>query len=157
MDNPKSLQEPFRLRAFLESMDEFINDEKHYQMLMQDIAAVDALIAHKTGGENMEIKTASQAADFLREQGILVSRSLARLTTVVMYERGQLCFYSTLNDEELVELARHLQRKHAAESRVSASAGVIADQCTPDASGAPDKEPARGQWPPAPEMKGGAE
>lgn len=48
MDNPKSLQELIKLRAFLESMDEFISDEKHYQMLMQDIAAVDALIAHKT-------------------------------------------------------------------------------------------------------------
>lgn len=103
----------------------------------------------------MEIKTASQAADFLREQGMLVSKSLARLTTVVMYERGRLCFYSTLNDEELVELARHLQQKHAAESRVSGSAGVIADQCTPDTSGAPEKELARGQWPPAPKMKGG--
>ena len=65
MDNPKSLQELIKLRAFLESMDEFINDEKHYQMLMQDIADVDALIAHKTGGENMEretINTARQAA-----------------------------------------------------------------------------------------------
>lgn len=44
MKNPnKSLQALLELRAFLESMHECINDEKHYQMLMQDIAAIDAV------------------------------------------------------------------------------------------------------------------
>lgn len=44
----QSLQELIELRALLDSMNAYINDEKHYQMLMHDFAAVDALIARHT-------------------------------------------------------------------------------------------------------------
>ncbi len=44
----QSLHELIELRAFLDSMNALINDEEHYQMLMHDIAAVDALIACQT-------------------------------------------------------------------------------------------------------------
>ena len=86
MENQKSLQELMKLRAFLEGMDECINDEEHYQILMRHIAATDALIAQQLAVRTVEITAAPQAARLLRQNGMTSGEARPHLAGVLMRE-----------------------------------------------------------------------
>lgn len=101
--------------------------------------------------------TASRAAQVLRELGMLVSPSLAGLTTVIAFERGRLSLYRVLDDEELVELVRQLQLLHAGEGRGLVSVGDASDAHKGELSSAHREESVRGRRSPVAGMKGGGQ
>ena len=74
----------------------------------------------------MRITTASHAVQLLRELGMLVSPSLARLTSIIAFERGRLVLYLILDDQELVALARLPQLLHAGGGRIPSPVGISA-------------------------------
>jgi len=91
----------------------------------------------------MDQTIAQHAVAFMMAQGLLVSRSSARLTSVVVYDRGRMSFSSFLDDEEFVALARPLQQEQADECGMRVSLGPNIGESMPGAADSSRAESAR--------------